>query len=166
MSLQVPPQTVTSAAFGSPESILHGWQVVQIEQCALTAFFRNYTAPRADQSLSRGYLDGLQSLLNEADPESEMVQASTIIALASLGNRRNIKSLLLRARSLYLNLLRSFNNTLSSNSTSKNVIHQFTTAILLGLYEVRGHPPTPGTGNMTKIGGRSSQLMLRTPKTI
>lgn len=109
---------------------------MQIEQCALAAFFRNYTAASANRSLSCGYLDGLQSLLREAEPESEILQASTIIALASLGNRRNIKPLLDKARSIYLELLRSFHATLSSNSKSKNVVHQFTTAVLLGLYEV------------------------------
>ncbi|KAK5054492.1 hypothetical protein LTR84_001383 [Exophiala bonariae] len=136
MSLQLRPRIATQSTFWAPESLLNGWQDVQIEQCALTAFFRNYTVSPADHSLSGGYLDGLQFLLNEAKPQSEMLQASTVIALASLGNRRNIYPLLVRARLLYLNLLRSFNATLSSDSASKNVVQQFTTAILLGLYEI------------------------------
>lgn len=130
------PHVATQTTNWAPEALLERFQDVQIKQCALSAFFRNYTASSANGSLSRGYLDGLESLLREAEPESQMLQASTIIALASLGNRRNITPLLHKARSLYLELLRSFHITLSSYSTSKDVVQLFTTAVLLGLYEV------------------------------
>jgi hypothetical protein len=135
-SLQVRPRVATQTSYWAPEALLQRFQDVQIEQCALSAFFRNYTASSTNRLLSCGYLDGLQSLLMDAEPESELLQASTIIALASLGNRRNLTPLLHKARSLYLELLRSFHMTLSSYSTSKNVVKPLTIAVLLGLYEV------------------------------
>ena len=107
----------------------------QVEKHALQTFFLDYCVTSTDRSLSRGYLDGLESLLLHAGPLSEVSQAAKIVALANLGNKSNSPGLLDRARLLYSQLLHSFQSTLSNPSTSPT-IEVFMTAVLLGLYEV------------------------------
>lgn len=107
----------------------------QIDKHALQTFFVDYCVSSADRSLSRGYLDGLQTLLFHAGPQSEVSQAAKIVALANLGKKSNSPSLLERTRLLYSRLLHSFQRTISNPSTS-STIESFMTAVLLGLYEV------------------------------
>jgi hypothetical protein len=106
-----------------------------IEKHALQTFFVDYCVPSTDRSLSRGYLDGLQTLLFHAGHLSEISQAAKIVALANLGNKSNSPVLSDRARLLYSQLLHSFQRTISNPSTSPT-IEAFMTAVLLGLYEV------------------------------
>ncbi|KIW46773.1 uncharacterized protein PV06_02411 [Exophiala oligosperma] len=107
----------------------------QIDKHALQTFFVDYCVSSADRSLSRGYLDGLQTLLFHAGPQSEVSQAAKIVALANLGKKSNSPSLLERTRLLYSRLLHSFQRTISNPSTS-STIESFMTAVLLGLYEM------------------------------
>ena len=120
----------------SPESLpQHGLNDSEIEHRALSAFLYDYCIVSKNRSLSRGYLDDLESLLADAGPSSDIAKAAKIAAFASLGNKIGEPDLIYRANLLYSDLLRSFQVTMS-NATTSNTIESLTTAVLLGLYEV------------------------------
>lgn len=108
---------------------------IQIEEYALTTFFHDYCVESADRRLSRGFLDGLRSVILHAGESSDVAVAAKIIALTTAGNRMGRASLIDRANVLYGFLLRSFQVTLSSDVACKTV-ESLMTAVLLGLYEV------------------------------
>jgi hypothetical protein len=120
----------------SPESLQqHAFNDSGIEQRALAAFLDDYCIVSKNKSLSRGYLDDLESLLAHAGPSSDIAKAAKIAAFASLGNKLGEPDLIHRANMLYSDLLRSFQVTMSKAATS-NTIESLATAVLLGLYEV------------------------------
>ena len=110
-----------------------------IERDARLKFFDDYCIVSANRALSRGYLHGLQTMIAEAGPSSELTQACTIIALANLGTKLGDATYLHRAEGLYSVLLRSFRLSIS-NEAIFTTVESLTTAALLGLYEVSSHP--------------------------
>lgn len=89
----------------------------------------------AQPSLSRGFLDGLPTLLHAAGPSSDLAGAATILALAAVGNRIGRPSLVYSTAQKYGNLLLSFQASLTRPDVHK--VHLLVTGVLLGLYEVR-----------------------------
>ena len=120
----------------SSRRLPHGFQESEVESFALAAFLEDYCVVSTNRVLSRGYLDGLESILAQADPSCDVAQASKIMALVNFGNRWHRPALVHKARVIYSALLSSFRKTMSNNSTSRT-IQSLLTAVLLGLYEVR-----------------------------
>lgn len=99
-------------------------------------FFDQYVVHTTDLRISRGFLDGLPSLLANAEPSSDLVRAVEIVAWATLGNRFSWPDLLLTARKQYITLLRSFQGLLLSCQLHLPTVEALVIAILLGLYEI------------------------------
>jgi hypothetical protein len=107
----------------------------ELESSAFQAFISDYCVSSLDCTISRGYLNGLQSLIVKAGPTSSIAQACKIISLASLGKKTASSLLLQKAEMLYVDLLPSFRSTISKEGDS-TTIQSLMTAVLLGLYEV------------------------------
>lgn len=119
----------------SPESLQqHAINGSGIEQRALAAFLDDYCIVSNNTSLSRGYLGDLKSLLAHASPSSDIAKAAKMAAFASLGKKLGEPDLIHQANISYLDLLRSFQVTMSEAATSR-AIESLATAVLLGLYE-------------------------------
>ncbi|KAL4802572.1 hypothetical protein BDV18DRAFT_163974 [Aspergillus unguis] len=103
---------------------------------AVDAFLEQYVVHSADSSVSRGFLDGLPSLLANAEPSSHVAQATISVAWASLGNLWKRPDLLARAREQYLYTLHSFQGLMHSCQVSAPTVEALVTALLLGLYEI------------------------------
>lgn len=99
-------------------------------------FLDQYVIHTIDPRISRGFLDGLPSLLAKAEPSSDLVHAVEIVAWASLGNRFSWHDLLLKARKQYISLLQSFQVLLLSCQVHSPTVEALVIAILLGLYEI------------------------------
>lgn len=82
----------------SSENLLLGVPEVQLEQRALAALFRDYCIVSTNRLLSRGYLDGLESLLTRAYPSSDVSQAVKGIALISFAKKLSMSDLLHKAK--------------------------------------------------------------------
>ena len=115
-----------------------------IEQRALVTFFNDFCIPSQKPTLSRGFLDGLQSLIVYSEPCSELAEAAKAVSLAALGNKLKRPPLLAKAKQKYGCLLGHFQSTLSDPTTSRS-IQALMTAVLLGLYEiVTANEKSPG----------------------
>ncbi|RDW59099.1 hypothetical protein BP5796_12023 [Coleophoma crateriformis] len=112
---------------------VHEWPA--IKHNARSAFFNDYCITSKDQTLSRGYLNGLETMITKAGPTSEVAKACTIIALASLGKKVGDPMFLHAAENLHSLLLRSFRLSIS-NETASASVESLITAVLLGLYEI------------------------------
>lgn len=113
----------------------------QIEQRSLMTFFNDYCERSKDRSVSRGFLDGLETIIVYAGQSSNVAKAAKIVALAGIGNRLLRKTLVQKAERLYCELLSSFQKRLSEK-TLCNTVELLVTASLIGLYEV-GKSKTP-----------------------
>lgn len=107
----------------------------QTEQRAVASFFNDYVVISADRKISRGFLDGLRPLVNDAGPSSDIAQAISIIAIAGAANRIDCIDMLRKTKSIYGKLLGSFRSTLENPYTGSTV-QSLTMAALLGIYEV------------------------------
>ena len=107
----------------------------EIESLAFQTFISDYCITSSNRTVSRGYLNDLESLIENAGPGSIIAKACNTISLANLGKKAASPMLLQKARMLYFDLLPSFRWTISNESKS-TTIHSFITAVLLGLYEV------------------------------
>ena len=121
----------------SVEDVNLDFDNAKFEQRALAKFFSDYCVVSSNRSLSRGYLNGLESLLNYAGTTSDIAQACKMMALACYGTPSTGTALVYKAKAklLYPSLLRSFTNTIS-NPANLNTIETLMTAVVLGLYEV------------------------------
>ena len=99
-------------------------------------FLDQYVVRTTNPRISRGFLDGLPSLLANAEPSSDLVQAVEIVAWSSLGNRYSWSDLLVKARKQYVALLQSFQALLLSCQLHSPTVEALVIAILLGLYEI------------------------------
>jgi hypothetical protein len=109
--------------------------VAQLERIAIATFFDDYAVVSADHTVSRGFLDGLKLLIQNAGESSDITQAMRIVALAGAANRTGHMSLLHRSRLIYGQLLGSLHRTfpgLLKHSTMESLM----TIALLGIYEV------------------------------
>lgn len=126
----------TEQKAGSAHIEMPDW--LTIEQNARLQFFADYCIPSPNQGISRGYLNGLQTMVAEAGPTSEVAKACTIIALANMGKKMGASMLIQKAENLHSLLLRSFRLSISNEATFAS-IESLITAALLGLYEVSSH---------------------------
>ena len=140
-----PPESQSSSSSLSPvQSLFCDKDDDHIERRALITFFNEYCVPSQNPTLSRGFLDGLQSLIVYDGHGSELTEAAKTVSLAALGNRLQRPVLLARAKQKYSCLLGNFQSTLSNPATSKS-IQALMTAVLLGLYEIiTGNEYSPG----------------------
>lgn len=99
-------------------------------------FFKDFCIEARDRTVSRGYFDGLESLIAHAGPSSDLANATRTVALAAVGNKTDRLDLISAARQQYVKLLLSFQQTLSG-ADKAHAIETLMTAALLGLYEVR-----------------------------
>lgn len=109
--------------------------VQHIGQDALETFLKDYVVAPADSVLSRGFLNGLPSLLVHADTSSILARAAQLVANANLGNRTSEPNILHEARRQYVSLLCDFHNSLS-HIIKEAPIEALATVVLLGLYEI------------------------------
>ena len=107
----------------------------QLEQQALDIFIEEYCVEPADPTISRGFLNGLKSLIAYTGETSDVAQAARAVSLVGLGNRTSTPAFRRKAEILYGDLLRSFATTLSNPNTS-NSVESLMTAVLMGLLEV------------------------------
>jgi hypothetical protein len=107
----------------------------EIESLASQTFISDYCISSSNRTVSRGYLNGLESLIAKAGPASTVSQSCKIISLANLGKKAASPMLLQKAETLYFDLLPSFRWTISNEGES-TTIQSLITAVLLGLYEV------------------------------
>ena len=107
----------------------------EIEDLAFQTFISDYCISSSNGTLSRGYLNGLESLIEKAGPASAVSQSCKIISLANLGKRAASPMFLQTAETMYFDLLPSFRWTISKEGNS-TTIQSLITAVLLGLYEV------------------------------
>ncbi|OJJ67353.1 hypothetical protein ASPBRDRAFT_200072 [Aspergillus brasiliensis CBS 101740] len=99
-------------------------------------FLDQYVVCSNNPRVSRGFLDGLPSLLADAHPSSDLVQAVEIVAWATLGNQLARPDLLARAGRQYIGLLHSFQDLLQCCQLLAPTVEALVIAILLGLYEI------------------------------
>jgi hypothetical protein len=107
----------------------------ELEILAFQTFVSDYCIPSIYPSISRGYLNSLESLVERAGPASIIAQSCKIISLATLGKKSVSPMILQKAENLYFDLLPSFRSTISNEGES-TTIQSFVTAVLLGLYQV------------------------------
>jgi hypothetical protein len=101
----------------------------------VAAFFNDYCLVPSHCSISRGYLDGLETLLNSAGPKSELAEATHVVALANIGTKLRRPTLVHKARIRYYKMLHSLQVMISKAAMTK-ATESLMTAVLLGLYEV------------------------------
>lgn len=110
-----------------------------LEGTAVEMFISDFVVEASDRALSRGFLDGMQNILEALGPSSPLVQSAKLVALANVARKQGHKELLEYAEVCYGELLRTYQQTLLSSGESDVSIETLYTAVLLGLYEVR-HP--------------------------
>ncbi|EED14960.1 conserved hypothetical protein [Talaromyces stipitatus ATCC 10500] len=103
---------------------------------AVRFFLDQYVVRTTDTRISRGFLHGLPSLLANAEPYTDLVQAVEIVAWASLGNQFSWPDLLVKARKQYITLLQSFQVLLLSCQLHSPTVEALVIVILLGMYEI------------------------------
>jgi len=138
------------------EPVILDTDYVQLQNDALAIFFREYCVVSADRTLSRGFLDGLESLINQVGKSSQIAQAARIVALATIGNKVCMPHLVHNTKQQYGDLLYSFHSNLP-HATASNLVEVLMTAVLLGLYEVR---LTPRSQLRHKLRGWRSLAVL------
>ena len=102
----------------------------------MEVFFHDYCLVPENRLLSRGYLEGLETMISHKETSSNLIHATKVVAFANLGSRLGRSSLLQKARIIYSEMLCSF-QVMISNATASNTAELLMTAVLLGLYEVR-----------------------------
>jgi hypothetical protein len=121
------PKTILPCGLGNPN-----WP--EIESSAFQTFISDYCISSSNRKVSRGYLNGLESLIEKAGPWSCIAKSCKIISLANPGKKTASPVLLQKAETLYFDLLPSFRTT--TNEGKSTTIHSLMIAVLLGLYEV------------------------------
>ncbi len=106
----------------------------QLKKQAIETCIQDFVISSAQPSLSRGFLDGLPTLLSEAGPSSDLAGAARILALSTVANRMGRLSLVHSAAQQYGDLLLSFKASLTRHDIP--TVHLLVTGVLLGLYEV------------------------------
>ena len=107
----------------------------KIEEFALRAFFYDYCIVSVNQSLSRGYLDGLELMLHHLGMQSDLAKACKVVAFASHGIKLRRPILTRKAEIFYHDLLGSLARAIE-NPAFANTAESLMIAMLLGLYEV------------------------------
>jgi hypothetical protein len=107
----------------------------QFGQRAISSFLDDFVVRSANRKISRGFLDGLNSMTDDVGPSSDIAQAMRIIAIAAAANKMGRIDILRKTKSIYGKLLGSFRSTLE-NPYTRSTMHSLMTVALLGIYEV------------------------------
>lgn len=126
---------------------------------ALKTFFFDYVLVSKDPSLSRGYFDGLESLLNRTGPNSELANAIELVALASEAARSGSFDHSSN-NTRYLLALSAFQKTMD-DTQKRNADEALMTAALLGLYEMITATEAYPNAHNTHLKGVSAILCTR-----
>lgn len=107
----------------------------KIEEFALRAFLYDYCVVSTNQSLSRGYLNGLELMIYHLGWQSDLAKACKAVAFADHGIKLRRPGLVRKAETIYHNLLGSLAKAIQ-DPAFVNTAESLTIAMLLGLYEV------------------------------
>ena len=107
----------------------------KVEEFALRAFLYDYCISSANPSLSKGYLNGLESMLHALGWQSHLAKACKVVAFANHGIMKSRPVLSRKAGVWYHDLLGTLAKAIQ-DSANGNSIEWLTIAMLLGLYEV------------------------------
>jgi hypothetical protein len=111
------------------------FSVEEVDKFVLQAFFYDYCVTSTNHSLSRGYLDGLESMIRQLGPDSDLARACKAVAFANHGIKLDRPRLTGKGETIYQDLLGSLARSIENPAfadTSESVM----IAMLLGLYEV------------------------------
>lgn len=110
----------------------------QIEDFALRAFFYDYPVLSNNRALSRGYLDGLESMVQRLGLQSDLARACKVVAFAAHGIKLCRRRLMERAEAMYSSLLGSLARSIEAATGAKGEKSSelLMIAVLLGIYEV------------------------------
>lgn len=134
---------------------------IPIAQDPVGFFLDQYVVCSRDTRLSRGFLDGLPSLLDKTHPSSNIVQAVQIVVWATVGNRLDRPDLLENARKQYVSILNSFQTLLQYCQLGEPLVEALVIAILLGLYEIvsSGEPLSGQQKHVAHVRGVCALLL-------
>ena len=122
----------------------------KVENFAVRAFFYDYCITSMNQSLSRGYLNGLEMMLDRLGWQSDLAKACKVVAFANHGIKLCRPTLTHKAEVLYHDLLGSLGKALA-NTAFVTTAESLVTATLLGLYEVFLTPDRSTVDLMTDV---------------
>ena len=103
---------------------------------ALRAFFYDYCIISTNSNLSRGYLSGLEMMLQRLGPTSDLAKACQAVMLATHGKPLQRPQLVNKAELYYQELLGSLAKSIDSPPFG-NAVEEKLVAMLLGLYQAR-----------------------------
>ena len=101
----------------------------------LTDFIKDFVVEPTNRDISRGFLDGLPSLLTTASSSSVLSRAAALVELTVLRNRQLLTISDDYTVKEYCDLLQCFQGSLSTKG-DRPTVQVLATAVLLGLYEV------------------------------
>jgi hypothetical protein len=153
------PSSQSIKTSDSPEYML-GKDEDQGMLAAMGMFFSDYVLVPKDRDTSRGYFDGLESLITCTNQDSELVRAARLVAFASAANKSSSQNLTCRGNTQYSDTLIAFQETLN-DPIKCNTDAALMTAALLGLYEMIVAEEASPTAYGTHVKGVSAILCTR-----
>ncbi|KAK0105409.1 hypothetical protein ONS96_004799 [Cadophora gregata f. sp. sojae] len=102
---------------------------------ALRAFYYDFCIIPTNINLSRGYLAGLETMVNRLGPKSDLAKVCQAVACASHGKPERRPQIVHRAETSYHHLLGSLAKKLENPSTERFAETRLL-AMLLGLYQI------------------------------
>ena len=107
----------------------------KVEELALRAFVYDYCINSINLNLSKGYLNGLESMLHSLGWQSDVAKACKVVAFANHGIAKCRPGLSRKAGVLYHDLLGTLAEAIQDPANG-NTTESLTIAMLLGFYEV------------------------------
>lgn len=107
----------------------------RVEEFALRSFFYDYCISSTNHALSRGYLSGLEQLVEKLGWQSDVAKACKVVACATHGKKLRRPGLLRRADVLGSELLASLRRCIETGHEAESD-ELVLVVVLLGLYEV------------------------------
>ncbi|THC94915.1 hypothetical protein EYZ11_005598 [Aspergillus tanneri] len=156
LSPRVPvPGTDTLPEDGPPKEIPDNL----IEEFAIRAFFHDYCVAPVNTALSRGFLGGLELMVQRLGLQSPVANACKAVAFASHGLKLSRPFLTQKAETLYHELLVSLTRSTQNPALAAGP-EMLVIAILLGLYEmIIAGETNPGHHN-AHAGGVAAILQI------
>ncbi|KAK0516280.1 hypothetical protein JMJ35_000883 [Cladonia borealis] len=107
----------------------------KVEEFALRAFFYDYCIISTNHSLSRGYFDGLELMVQRLGWQSDLAKACKAVGFATHGTKLYRPGLMRKAEVFYYTLLGSLAKAIADPAFVKTT-ESLMIAVLLGLYEM------------------------------
>lgn len=123
----------------------------------IAQFVFDFCCKSADRRISRGYLDGLESLILSLGPDSDLSEAVAVASLASIGLRSVRPDMLRHAKARYVSLLGRFRAALLDHIRFDRSL-MTVIATILGLYELIVADETLSRAHNSHIKGISAIL--------